>query len=69
MTNVIEAPRLAAEELNEIGEVVAIPWWSPRAPLLPHGEKIAVDIRDSDYVDVSADIELLRQSLNAEEII
>jgi Xaa-Pro aminopeptidase len=68
VTNVIEAPRLIAEELNEIGPVIAVAWWEGREPKLPHGARIGCDIADQDCVNIAAKIEIARRVLNDEEI-
>ncbi len=68
VTNVIEAPRLVAEELNEIGRVIAVPWWQSREAQLPHGAHVGVDAPDSDCLNVGPEIENLRRALNDEEV-
>lgn len=68
VTNVIEAPRLIAEELDEIGAVIAVPWWEGREPQLPHGARVGCDIPDHDSVNIAPKIETVRRTLNDEEI-
>jgi Xaa-Pro aminopeptidase len=68
VTNVIEAPRLIAEELNEIGEVIAVAWWEGRAAKLPHGARVGVDVPDQECVNISEKVETLRRTVNYEEI-
>jgi Xaa-Pro aminopeptidase len=69
ITDVIEAPRLIAEELNAIGQVIALPWWESFDSHLPHGPLIGYDGGESDSVDISAEIQSIRLVLNEEEII
>ncbi len=68
VTNVIEAPRLIEEELNDIGTVIAVAWWEGREPHLPHGARVGCDIPDQDCVNIAAKIEATRRVLNDEEI-
>jgi Xaa-Pro aminopeptidase len=67
VTNVIEAARLK-EELNEIGQVIAVPWWEGREAKLPHGARVGSDIPDQDCVNIGAKIETARRVLNNEEV-
>jgi Xaa-Pro aminopeptidase len=68
VTNVIEAPRLIAEELPAEIEVQAIPWWEGRDMRLPTGAKVGSDQSGGDRIDLGVDIEILRQSLVHEDI-
>ena len=68
VTNVIEAPRLIEEELNEIGAVIAVPWWEGREAKLPHGARVGCDIPDQDSVNIAVKIENVRRVLNDEEV-
>ena len=68
VTNVIEAPRLDAEELNGIGRIIAVPWWQGRESQLPHGAHVGVDTADSDCLNIGTEIENLRRALNEEEV-
>lgn len=68
ITNVIEAPRLIAEELPASVEVSAIPWWEGRDPHLPSGEGVGSDQPGSGRVDVGLEIEKARSSLTEFDI-
>ncbi|MBI3428791.1 MAG: M24 family metallopeptidase [Actinobacteria bacterium] len=65
ITNVIEAPRLAAEEFPNGIDVDVINWWQERDPRLPHGSSIGCDNPGADRIDLSSEIEVLRSSLIA----
>ena len=65
ITNVIEAPRLLAEELPDSVEVITIPWWEGRDSRFPTGDGIGSDLPTSGYVDLGAEIEIARSSLTA----
>lgn len=69
VTNVIEAPRLIAEELPSEVEVTAINWWEGRDGQLPVGEKIGSDQPGAGRVDLAIEIEMLRQSLVPEDVL
>lgn len=68
VTNSIEAPRLIAEELPNEVEVLAIDWWESRDGKLPIGERVGSDQPGAGRVDLAIEIEILRQSLEAEDI-
>jgi antitoxin VapB len=68
VTNVIEAPRLIAEELPSKIEVRAIPWWEGRDSQLPTGATVGSDQPGGDRIDLGSEIEILRQSLVREDI-
>jgi len=68
ITNVIEAPRLIAEELSNGIEVKNVPWWEGRDPQLPTGEKVGSDQPGAGRIDLGTEIEILRQSLVNEDI-
>ena len=68
ITNAIEAPRLIAEEFPSEIEVQVIDWWQGRDGKLPTGPKIGCDQSGSDRIDLTKEIELLRQSLIAEDV-
>lgn len=68
VTNKIEAPRLAAEELSGEEELVVINWFEGREGQLPKGERVGVDGAENDRVNLQSDIETLRRSLNDYEI-
>ena len=63
VTNVIEAPRLIAEEFPPEIEVTAIPWWEGRDSHLPTGSSIGSDQAGGERVDISLDCEIARSSL------
>ena len=69
ITNAIEAPRLIAEEFPSEIEVQVIDWWQGRDGKLPTGPKIGCDQPGSDRIDLTKEIELLRQSLIAEDVV
>lgn len=68
ITNVVEAPRLIAEELPSEITVNTVPWSQGRDPLLPAGAKIGSDQPGGDRVDLSVEIEVIRGSLIAEDV-
>jgi antitoxin VapB len=68
VTNVIEAPRLIAEELPTGIDVKTVPWWEGRDSQLPTGEKVGSDQPGAGRVDLGTDIEILRQSLVNEDL-
>ena len=68
ITNAIEAPRLIAEEFPSEIEVQVIDWWQGRDGKLPTGSKIGCDQPGSDRIDLTKEVELLRQSLVAEDV-
>ena len=69
ITNAIEAPRLIAEEFPSEIQVQVIDWWQGRDGKLPTGPKIGCDQPGSDRIDLTKEIELLRQSLIAEDVV
>lgn len=68
VTNAIEAPRLIAEEFPEGIEVKVVNWWEGRDGQLPSGAGVASDVPGGECVDLSLEVEKLRQSLNEFEI-
>jgi Xaa-Pro aminopeptidase len=68
VTNAIEAPRLIAEELPSEIEVIAINWWEGRDGKLPVGDQVGTDQPGNGRVDLSVEIEILRQSLVHEDV-
>jgi Xaa-Pro dipeptidase len=68
ITNKVEGPRLISEELPAGIEVIQINWWDGRDSHLPAGEKVGCDQPGGNRVDLSKEIELLRQSLVAEDV-
>jgi len=69
ITNKIEAPRLIAEEFPAEVEVIAIDWWEGRDAKLPSGEKIGSDQPGGSRIDLSIEVEQLRQSLSESEVV
>ena len=63
VSNVVEAPRLIAEELPSEVTVQVVKWSEGRDPLLPTGSKVGSDQPGSDRVDLGAEIEIIRASL------
>jgi antitoxin VapB len=63
ITNVVEAPRLIAEELPSEITVKAIKWSEGRDPQLPIGAKIGSDQPGADRIDLGTEIEIIRASL------
>ena len=68
ITNVIEAPRLIAEEFPEGIEVQTIDWWQGRDALLPMGSKVGSDQAGAERKDLGTEIEILRASLVEEDV-
>ena len=68
ITNAIEAPRLIAEEFPSEIDVQVIDWWQGRDGKLPTGPKIGCDQPGSDRLDLTKEVELIRQSLVAEDV-
>jgi len=68
ITNVVEAPRLIAEEFPSEISVKIVPWSQGRDPLLPVGAKIGSDQPGGDRVDLGLEIEIIRGSLIAEDV-
>ena len=68
VTNKIEAPRLEAEELSGDEELIVINWFEGRDQQLPSGEKIGIDGPDNNRINLSAEVEELRRSLNSFEV-
>jgi len=63
ITNVIEAPRLIAEELPSEVIVKAIKWSEGRDSQLPTGAKVGSDQPGADRIDLGTEIEIIRASL------
>ena len=63
ITNVIEAPRLIAEEFPTEISVEAVDWWTSRDALLPSGDDVGTDTPSPGRRDMSSGIELLRSAL------
>ena len=63
ITNVVEAPRLIAEELPSEVTVKTIKWSEGRDSLLPTGPKVGSDQPGADRVDLGTEVEIIRASL------
>jgi antitoxin VapB len=63
ITNVVEAPRLIAEELPSEVTVKTIKWSEGRDPLLPTGPKVGSDQSGGDRIDLATEVEIIRASL------
>lgn len=63
ITNVVEAPRLSAEELPSEVAVKAVKWSEGRDPQLPTGVKVGSDQPGADRIDLGTEIEIIRASL------
>ena len=63
ITNVVEAPRLIAEELPSEVSVQTIKWSEGRDPLLPTGSKVGSDQPGADRIDLGVEVEIMRASL------
>jgi Xaa-Pro aminopeptidase len=63
VTNVVEAPRLIAEELPREVSVKTIKWSEGRDPQLPTGSKVGCDQPGADRADFGIEIEMMRASL------
>ena len=63
ITNVVEAPRLIAEELPPEVSVKTIKWSEGRDPLLPTGAKVGTDQPGAERVDLGVEVEMIRASL------
>jgi Xaa-Pro aminopeptidase len=63
VTNVVEAPRLIAEELPTEITVQTVKWSEGRDPLLPTGPKVGSDQPGADRMDCSVEVEIMRACL------
>jgi antitoxin VapB len=63
ITNVVEAPRLIAEELPSEVSVKTIKWSEGRDSLLPTGLKVGSDQPGADRIDLGVEVEIIRASL------
>jgi len=68
VTNVVEAPRLIAEELPSEVSVKTIKWSEGRDPQLPTGAKVGSDQPGADRIDLGTEIEIIRASLIESDI-
>jgi len=63
ITNVVEAPRLIAEELPSEVTVKSIKWSEGRDPQLPTGSKVGCDQPGAERLDCGTEVEIMRASL------
>ncbi len=63
ITNVVEAPRLIAEELPSEVTVKTIKWSEGRDSQLPTGSKVGSDQPGGDRIDLGTEVEIMRASL------
>ena len=63
ITNVVEAPRLIAEELPSEVSVKTVQWSESRDSQLPSGAKVGSDQPGADRIDLGTEIEIIRASL------
>ena len=68
VTNVVEAPRLIAEELPTEVTVIAIKWSEGRDAQLPTGSKVGSDQPGADRIDLGVEVEMMRASLIASDV-
>ena len=68
ITNVVEAPRLIAEELPTEVSVKTIKWSDGRDSQLPTGPKVGCDQPGADRIDLSSEVEMIRASLIESDI-
>ena len=63
ITNVVESPRLIAEELPGEVDVKIVKWTEGRDSLLPTGAKVGCDQPGADRIDLGVEVEIIRGSL------
>jgi antitoxin VapB len=68
VTNVVEAPRLIAEELPSEVNVKTVKWSEGRDPQLPIGAKVGSDQPGGDRIDLGTEVEMMRASLIASDV-
>jgi len=68
ITNVVEAPRLIAEELPNEVIVKTVKWSEGRDPQLPAGSKVGSDQPGADRIDLGVEVEMMRASLIASDV-
>ena len=68
VTNVVEAPRLIAEELPNEVIVKTVKWSEGRDAQLPTGAKVGSDQPGGDRLDLGTEVEMMRASLIASEV-
>jgi antitoxin VapB len=69
ITNVVEAPRLIAEELPSEVTVKSIKWSEGRDSLLPTGPKVGSDQPGADRIDLGVEVEMIRASLIESDLV
>ena len=68
VTNVVEAPRLIAEELPSEVKVKTVKWSEGRDPQLPTGSKVGSDQPGGDRIDLGTEVEMMRASLITSDV-
>ena len=68
VTNVVEAPRLIAEELPNEVIVKTVKWSEGRDAQLPTGAKVGSDQPGGDRLDLGTEVEMMRASLIASDV-
>ena len=68
ITNVVEAPRLIAEELPSEVTVKTVKWSEGRDPQLPTGSKVGCDQPGGDRIDLGTEVEIMRASLISSDV-
>ena len=68
VTNVVEAPRLIAEELPNEVIVKTVKWSEGRDAQLPTGAKVGSDQPGGDRLDLGTKVEMMRASLIASDV-
>ena len=70
ITNVVEAPRLSAEEFPAEVSVQTVPWSQGRDSLLPTGAKVGSDQPGGDRIDLGVEVEIdaLQRSCTEREL-
>jgi antitoxin VapB len=69
ITNVVEAPRLIAEELPEEIKVKTIKWSEGRDAQLPTGSKVGSDQPGAERIDLGVEVEIIRATLIASDLL
>ena len=69
ITNVVEAPRLIAEEFPSEVSVKTVKWSEGRDPQLPTGSKVGSDQPGGDRIDLGTEVEMMRASLIESDVV
>ena len=69
ITNVVEAPRLIAEELPAEVSVKTVKWSEGRDSKLPTGSKVGSDQPGAERIDLGTEVEIIRASLIASDLL